>query len=265
MQMKHITSRDNPLFKALRKLADSGRERRKSGQTLLDGVHLIEAFMAQGAVPEVLVMDAAAVPGDEARSLLARVPESRQVHLAPELFREISPVESPTGLLALIPIPKPAMPKALDLCLFVEDLRDPGNLGAVLRSAAAAGVQAAYLSTGCADVWSPKVLRGGMGAHFSLALIDHADLLRDMNAFDGQVVALCLGAEKSLYELDLRGRTGFVVGNEGAGLSQAVREAATVRASIPMPGRVESLNAAAAAAVCLFEAVRQRSFFPERT
>ena len=122
---------------------------------------------------------------------------------------------------------------------------------------AAAGVQAAYLSTRCVDAWSPKVLRGGMGAHFVLAIEERVNLLEKATAFNGLVVATNLEASQSLYALDLTQPVALMVGNEGAGLSADLLAVAGARIRIPMPGKIESLNAAAAAAICLFERVRQ--------
>lgn len=254
--MKSIISRDNPTFKQLKKLAESARERRKSGQALLDGVHLIEAGFAAGATPQQLVVAEGAAADPEIAALMARVPAHHVLVLSGALFGELSPVDTPTGVLALIEIPRPAPMANPDFCLMLEDIQDPGNLGAILRSAAAAGVRVAWLSAGCADAWSPRVLRGGMGAHFVLPIVERADLPAIAAAFSGQTLAACLGGA-SLYQLDLRGPVAFMVGNEGAGLSEGLIAAASQRFTIPMPGQVESLNAAAAASVCLFERLRQ--------
>jgi len=142
--------------------------------------------------------------------------------------------------------------------LLLEDIQDPGNLGSMLRSAAAAGCDAIFLSTGCADAWSPRVLRAAMGGHFVLDIHERQDLPAVARAFPGALLAASLQAGSSLYDCDLRGNVAFLVGNEGAGLSASLLDTATQSIAIPMPGRVESLNAAAATAICLFEAVRQR-------
>jgi TrmH family RNA methyltransferase len=142
--------------------------------------------------------------------------------------------------------------------LLLEDIQDPGNLGSMLRSAAAAGCDAVFLSTGCADAWSPKVLRAAMGGHFVLNIHERQDLPGVANAFPGTLLAASLQAKRSLYDCDLRGNIAFLVGNEGAGLSAGLLDMATQTVAIPMPGKIESLNAAAATAICLFEAVRQR-------
>ena len=257
LPVREVISRDNPLFKSLRKLASSGRERRKEGRTLLDGSHLVAAYRDRIGPPEMLVVTAAAVGNGEVRGLLGRMGDVPITVLADGLFRELSPVETPTGLLALVAVPRLPAPAGARFALFLEAVQDPGNLGSILRTAAAAGVEAAYLSPGCADAWSPKVLRGGMGAHFVLPLREGADLVAAAGAFGGKVVVAALQGEHSLYELDLSGPVAFVVGNEGAGVSPALQQTATHTMRIPMAGGVESLNAAAATAVCLFERVRQ--------
>ncbi len=257
--MKQITSRDNPLFKQLKKLATSSRERRKAGQTLLDGAHLLQSYRATGAVPELLILAEQGSHNGELTAPLTDVAVSSVVTMPDAMFAELSPVETPSGILALIPIAPFMPPLQPEFCLLVEDVQDPGNLGSILRSAAAAGVNVAYLSEGCADPWSPKVLRGGMGAHFALAIAEKVDLLQMLKVFTGISVATSLDATKSLYQLDLTGRVAMLVGNEGSGLSAALLSSASEQVRIPMYGNTESLNVAAATAICLFERVRQLS------
>ena len=144
------------------------------------------------------------------------------------------------------------------LVLLLENIQDPGNVGTLLRSAAAGGAGHVLLSAQCAFAWSPKVLRAAMGAHFALNIVEGADLEAFIGGYRGITVALSADAEASLYDLDLHGPVAFIIGNEGTGLSEAVKAAATRRARIPMPGRMESLNAGVAGSLCLFEAVRQR-------
>lgn len=248
-----ISSPQNPRFKQLKKLADSAVSRREQGQTLLDGEHLLAAALDAGIRPALIIT----TPIEPPSPVLARCANVERLVLGQGLFNALSPVKNPTGILALIDIPQPQLPAKSDFCVLLETIQDPGNLGAMLRSAAAAGVDAVYLSPGCADAWSPKVLRGGMGAHFATRIIEDADLAAVALSFPGAVCAATLGAAHSLYQTDLRGAVAFAVGNEGAGLSTELRAAAGVEFTIPMPGRVESLNAAAALAVCLFERVRQ--------
>ncbi len=261
--MKHITSRDNPFFKELLKLASSARQRRKAGQTLLDGVHLAQACLASGSKPQHLLVTQAALQDREVAALLKKLSGVPLTQLDDSLFAELSELKTPSGILALIGLPQPiASIAATRFALLLEDIQDPGNLGSMLRSAAAAGCDAVFLSKGCADAWSPKVLRAGMGGHFTLSVHESMDLLAVAAAFQDKLLAALPDARISLYDCDLRGKLAFAVGNEGAGLSNDLLEAASQHVTIPMPGKVESLNVAAAAAVCLFEAARQRCYRP---
>lgn len=257
--LKHITSRDNPLFKELKKLAGSARQRGKSAQALLDGVHLVQACLDAGVQPLQVLVNASAGQDKEIAALLGRVSGVPVIQLENGLFAELTELKTPSGILAVIPQPQVQLdPAQSRFALLLEDIQDPGNLGSMIRTAAAAGCDAVFLSRGCADAWSPRVLRAGMGGHFVLALQESAELLTVAKALPGKVYAAALGAQKKLYDCDLHGKLAFAIGNEGAGLSSSLLEVCQP-VIIPMPGRVESLNAAAAAAVCLFEAARQHS------
>lgn len=256
---KHISSRDNPFFKELLKLAGSSRQRKKAGQTLLDGIHLVQACLAATHKPQHLLVTQTALADREVASLLKKLSGVPLTLLDDRLFNELSELKTPSGIIALIELPDPALsPAHSRFCLLLEDIQDPGNLGSMLRSAAAAGCDAVFLSDGCADAWSPKVLRAGMGGHFLLGIHESMDLIAVAAEFKGTLLAASLDSKISLYDCDLRGKLAFAVGNEGAGLSENLLAVASQLVTIPMPGRVESLNVAAAAAVCLFEAVRQR-------
>lgn len=225
---------------------------------LLDGARLIESCLHSGGTPETVAVASSAMKTPEVRRILRRIPAAGVIELDDALFRELSTVESATGMLAVIRIPESAAVGNENFCVLIEDIQGPGNLGSILRSAAAAGAQAAYLSDHCADAWAPKVLRGGMGAHFLLGIHENADLAGTAKNFRGKVVAASLGAGKSLFEADLAVPVAFVIGNEGAGISGKLQQVASELVMIPMPGAVESLNAAAAAAICFFEKVRQQ-------
>jgi TrmH family RNA methyltransferase len=255
--MKLIKSRDNPFFKELVKLVGSARQRNKAEQTLLDGAHLLTAYLDSGQLPQHILLNAAACRDEEIAALLVKLESVPVTQLDDKLFAELSELKTPTGILSLITIPEaPILPSRFALLL--EDIQDPGNLGSMLRSAAAAGCDAVFLSPGCADAWSPKVLRAAMGGHFDLSIYERQNLLNVAKTFAGALLATSLQASRSLYECDLRGNVAFMMGNEGAGLSDELLDIATQKITIPMPGKIESLNAAAATAICLFEAVRQR-------
>ncbi len=255
MSVKAISSRDNPVFKALLALASDRKARRKAGNTLLDGPHLVQAALDAGATFRRLVFSESAAAGDLA-DWCRKLPEVPACVLPDALFNNLTPVETPVGLIGVIDIPRAPESLAGDCIVLLENVQDPGNLGAILRVAAAAGADAVYLSQGCSDAWAPKCLRGGQGAHFLLAIHENAELPALAQAFAGPVYAASLGGSASLFDLDLRGPVGFAFGNEGAGLTPQLCAAARPFI-IPMPGKVESLNVATAAAICLFERVRQ--------
>lgn len=255
MSFKHITSRDNAVFKHLKKLADNKRERNKEGKTLLDGVHLIAGYLQAFGEPELLIIPEGK-SSQEAVALMQDLADVNTTMFPTLLFAELTPVASSTGILALVKLPAVAVPEKVDFALMLEDIQDPGNLGSMLRTALGAGVDAVYLSKGCTDAWSPKCLRGGQGAQFYLPIIEGVDIVETMTHFEGSSYATTLVGEP-LYAQDLTKPTAFVIGNEGAGLSRDAMNAATQQISIPMNAKLESLNAAAAAAVCLFERQRQ--------
>jgi TrmH family RNA methyltransferase len=257
--MRLIQSRDNPFFKELVKLASSARQRNKARQALLDGAHLLAAYLDSGQLPQHILLTAAALRDAEITALIERAGDVPVTQLDDKLFAELSELKTPTGIIALIALPHSDSAVAQSrFALLLEDIQDPGNLGSMLRSAAAAGCDAVFLSSGCADAWSPKVLRAAMGGHFVLQVHERQDLPEVAQAFSGALLAASLQATHSLYGCDLRGNVAFLIGNEGAGLSDDLLSLATYKITIPMPGKMESLNAAAATAICLFEAVRQR-------
>ena len=172
--------------------------------------------------------------------------------LSDSLFRNISPVKTPTGIIALVAIPTLkdiTFSKSDNFCALLESIQDPGNLGSILRSAAAAGVCDIYMSDGCADAWSPKALRAAMGAHFILRIHEKSDLTRTAQNFQGQVIATTLKSNKSLYELSLDGPIAFIFGNEGTGISELMYKSANEKINNPIPSKAESLKDAAAAAI----------------
>jgi TrmH family RNA methyltransferase len=254
--VKLIQSRDNPFFKSLKRLAESGRERRKTGQTLLDGVHLVAAYEQAVRPVDTLVVAESALAGGEIASFV----EGRAlVVLSDALLRDLGLVDTPSGLLAVAAMP--AAPVAVDRekdAILLDGVQDPGNVGTLLRTAAAAGIKQALLSPGCAATWSPKVLRAGQGAHFLLAIHEDADLATFMANYRGTTAVTCLSDATSLYEATWQEPLAWVFGAEGQGVRPELIAAARMRIRIPMPGAVESLNVGAAAAVCMFEALRRR-------
>jgi TrmH family RNA methyltransferase len=209
----------------------------------------------------LVAAEGACTQAEHAR-LLAALPAGVGRYLLPDaVFDHVSPVDTPSGLLALIDLPAGSAPAPFaDTVLVLDGVQDPGNLGTILRTAAAAGVRDALLTEGCAQAWSPRVLRAGMGAHFVLRIHEHADPLARLADFPGPRLATALGpGAKPLYVLDLDRPVAWFFGAEGQGVSPALLAAADDRVVIPMPGGIESLNVGAAVAICLFEQCRQRA------
>ncbi|KAF0814363.1 putative TrmH family tRNA/rRNA methyltransferase [Andreprevotia sp. IGB-42] len=254
--MDQIQSLQNPYYKLAHKLASQRRERLKQGLMLLDGPHLIAAALDAGHALQHILLTPAAINDGECAALLGRTGASVHV-VADNLFAELSELPSPTGILAIAPFPEGAIPLRNGAVLALDGVQDPGNVGSILRTALAAGIDQVWLSAGCADVWSPKVLRAGMGAHFALSVIERADLPELLAPFAGTVAATLLDGAVDLYAADLRGDLALVLGAEGQGVSVEVAGLATLRLKIPMAPAIESLNVGAAAAICLYERVRQ--------
>jgi TrmH family RNA methyltransferase len=262
--MQRITSRQNPRLKEAVRLLASARDRRKAGKCVLEGEHLVGVYADRRGAPETLVVSEECLARPAARALAERFAD-RTLVVPVALFAELATLPVGVGIVAVVatPHPTPAPPAAF--CLLLEDIQDPGNVGSILRSAAAAGVEQVLLSKHCAFAWSPKVLRAGQGAHFHVALYEDVDLAAWAAAYrgaGGAVLATAAAGGASIFAAPLTGHLALAIGNEGAGISPALAAVATDRVTIPMPGGFEALNAAAAAAVCLFEAVRQRGSGP---
>ncbi len=254
-----ITSRDNPRVRELLKLTSSARERRRRALAVLDGTHLIAAAAARGLGAELLCASDSGLRRAEVRHLFDTCPARARVIVADRLFDEISALASPSGILAVIPVLDTGrLPEALHDAVVLEGIQDAGNVGTILRTAAATGVRHLVACAGGAFLWSPKVVRAAMGAHFHLSLHECADVGAVVQRAAGAIVTTSGKAARSVFELDLRGPTIWIFGNEGAGVSPAALAAASVTAHVPMAAGIESLNVATTAAVCLYEQWRQR-------
>lgn len=260
--MKPISSRENPLYKELKLLASSSQARRKAGRTLLDGVHLCHAYLQQVGLPPFCVVSEGSVAHPDVAAIIQRCESGRAqcIVLPDALYHALSQVEHGIGLLFVADTPRAEMPSSLiRSAVLLDNLQDPGNLGSILRSAAAAGIEDVFCSKTTALAWSPKVLRAGMGAHFLLNIFENVDLAQLLRATRIPILATSSHAKQRIYDVDLKRPVGWLFGHEGQGVSPDLLELATHQVSIPHVGEVESLNVAASAAICFFEQVRQRS------
>ncbi|HUS15634.1 MAG TPA: RNA methyltransferase [Chloroflexia bacterium] len=267
-----ITSAANPTIKRLRALgAPTSQQRRADRAFVVEGVRAVEEALLGGATPAVLLYEPETLRqtprGTQVLGRVARLPVAQEASRA--ALAAAADTVQPQGILGIFAFPEwpaPARTAAAPLYLLLDGVRDPGNLGTLLRGAEAAGVTACWLAPDCVDLYNPKVVRAGAGVHFRLpCYIDQPwDAIRAAMQELGvaQVAALDARGLLPYYAADWRQPTALIVGNEAHGLSPAARQTATALVAIPMQGRAESLNAAMAATVVLFEALRQRTTQP---
>lgn len=249
-----ITSRDNPWLKRLRRLAQDGAESRRAGQAWLEGDHLCRALLARGLRPEVAVFAQGLWP-QVAGDLAAAAP--RNVIVPDALFEGLSGLTSPARMGFVIALPEaPALdPDAPTVIL--DRVQDAGNVGAILRCASAFGFTQVVALQGTAALWSPKVLRAGMGAHFGLRMLESAqpDALAQLSV---PVITTSSHGGTLLHRADLPWPCAWAFGHEGQGVGPEVAARAGLGVRIVQPGGEESLNVAAAAAICLHASAAQR-------
>ncbi len=259
-----VASASNARFRRLLALAGSARERAQAGVVVLEGVHLLQAWVerhAHGAEPIELFAARRAMADPQVHAWMMRW-RTRAIVLEDRLFDRASGVERGTGPLAIVAMPQARLPARLDEdAVYLDRVQDPGNVGTVLRNCAAVGVRRVLCAPGTAACWSPKVLRAAMGAHFALDIHEGVEGAELRARCRMPAIATDAAAPRSLYDADLRAPTLWLLGNEGQGLDPALKAwPAAGAVSIPQTDAVESLNVGVAAALCLYEQWRQRGF-----
>lgn len=243
----HIQSRDNAFVKDLRRLAQDSTAYRKQGRVWLEGDHLCRAALARGLVPAVAVFSESFWPLAPAQYAQTAI---KIIVLADALFADISGLESPAqmGYVVELPAPPALLPDAATVVL--DRVQDAGNVGSILRSAAAFGFGQVLALKGTAALWAPKVLRAGMGAHFGLRLIESAEPAL-LDALQVPLIVTSSHQGDLIQQQRLPWPCAWAMGHEGQGVGQAVAARAQRAVRIGQPGGEESLNVAAAAAICL--------------
>lgn len=255
MTPRSIQSRDNPLVQRVRKLVRDPVAYRKLGQFWAEGEHLVLALQARGQRAEHALFSESAWQRPSARRW---ADVANDVTILPDrLFAEISELPSPAGLglLCVWPPGEAVLPGVATVVL--DRLQDAGNVGSILRSAAALGVRQVIALRGTAGLWSPKVLRAGMGAQFGLHLLEAAD----DPVLDGlgiPWIATSSHASQEIHQASLPEPCAWILGHEGQGVAPSLLARCDLTVRIPQPGGEESLNVAAAAAICLYESMRRR-------
>ncbi len=267
--LKTITSRDNPTVKHLAALIKSAPARRRDGACLLEGEHLAQSYVQRSGRLALLALRSAGVGAELSashRALIASADES--ILLAPQIFDQLSSLATSSGVLAIAAVPTVPVMASTGFILALDAVQDPGNVGTLIRTAAAAGCSQVWLSPGCAFAWSVKTLRASQGAHFHIDLIDDVDLVDALLAFNGErwaTLPRALPGMKSsvavhdLFDARFAPNVVLILSNEGAGLSPALYPAITHGVSIAMKNGVESLNVATAGALALYAVAAGRA------
>lgn len=258
MTVQILSSPKNPNLQLARSLLEQNKARRKHNAFVAEGVRVLEDGLASAVPLRFILYKTSLSP--RAKTLLESIkPGQSAFEVEDRLFDSLSDTESSQGILGVFSIPEPSPPPSPGFVVILDQLRDPGNLGTILRSAEAAGVQATCLPPGNTDVWAPKVVRSAMGAHFRLSLLQW-----HWEAITSYVESLSvyhadMDGQETLWQADFRGRIALLIGGESEGISPEGRLLATRSVRIPMLGKTESLNAAISASVLMFEVLRQRS------
>jgi len=256
--MEPITSLQNDKVKLARNLQQKARTRRKERKIVLEGTRLVGDALDRNLQPHYVLYD----PQYADAALITRLQKTK-TELLPatsQVIDHTSDTQHPQGIIGVFPLPMPPMPRKAKRVLILDTLRDPGNMGTLLRTSAAAGVDVVILSPGCTDPYNPKVLRSGMGAHFRVPIVEAT--WDEITAYCERLdTYLADGSGDTTYnQVDWTRHWALVIGSEAHGISEAATNLDATEIHIPMAAGTESLNAGVAAGVILFEAARQNKF-----
>ncbi|MCR5584493.1 MAG: RNA methyltransferase [Lachnospiraceae bacterium] len=249
-----ITSENNAQLKNISALLKRSKERQQQGLYVVEGRKMFWEACGLNLVEKAYLAESYAAECRE-------VPCDHEI-VSDDVFNKIAETVTPQGVLALVRLPKEDLKEKMqnaESLVLLENLQDPGNLGTIVRTAEAAGIDAVILSKTSVDLYNPKVVRSTMGAVFRMPVFytdDLIELIRELNNNGFNTIATHLSAEKNYYEADYSGKTAILIGNEGNGLSDEATELAKEKVIIPMEGKVESLNASVAAALMMYEIKR---------
>ena len=272
MNFDLITSKENPLFKEIRNLQATGSKGQKtmlaSGQALLEGIHLVQTWVGDPALRALLTSEIGLQNVEISQAVYEHIeicPDTKIYQLDSALWDLLSELVNAPHIAGLLDLPKSSITAPQSIAtlagdvLILDRIQDAGNVGSILRTAAAAGFTQVITTTGCAHLWSTKVLRAGMGAHRLLDLYEGWSNQQVLSAVTAPMLAATADADCEIYSLQkkLQHPVAWIMGSEGQGLSEDLLAQAK-GISIPIDARVESLNVSTAAAICLFETLRIR-------
>lgn len=254
-----ITSKDNSKFKHVRQLLENSSYRKKSQQTVLEGTHLIQSCLQSNICPTQIWVSETALQHEEVNQLLQNKQDITVFEIEDKLYKQLRSLGQGIDILAVINQPKPNLSTITTDSLILNDVQDTGNVGTLIRTAAAIGIQHILCTTGTASVWSPKCLRAGMGAHFSVAIYENIALDDLIETIQTPLFATSSHTQNIIYHQDLSQSLAWVMGNEGQGVCEELMAHAH-KIALPQPNGQESLNVAIAGSLCMYEMLRQRNF-----
>lgn len=255
-----ITSDKNQTLKLAKALLSQARQRKKLAQTVLEGIHLIDAALRSDyPLSQILIADSA-YTHPEVQQILRQLPNHTHiVTLSETLYHNIRSLGTGIDIMAIIDVPLPTLPLITDDCLILNDVQDNGNVGTLLRTAAAIGIKNVLCTQSTAQSWSPKTLRAGMGAQFALTIYEGLSVIDILDKVQVSLLATSSHTDTLIYEHDLCAPVAWIMGHEGQGVCDELMQRATPIA-LPQPNGQESLNVAIAGALCLYETLRQRNY-----
>ena len=255
-----ITSDKNTSIKLVKGLLTQARQRKKQGQTVIEGVHLIDAALRSDYPFGQILLSESAHQHPEVQQILTRLPTYTPIlTLADSLYEGIRSLGTGIDIMALINIPTPSLKPINDDCLILNDVQDSGNVGTLLRTAAAVGIKNILCTSATAQAWSPKTLRAGMGAQFALTIYEGLSVQDILDFVQTPLFATSSHTDTVIYQHDLRKPIAWIMGHEGQGVCDELMQCATPIA-LPQPNGQESLNVAIAGSLCLYETLRQRNY-----
>lgn len=260
-----ITSDKNTSIKLVKGLLTQARQRKKQGQTVIEGVHLIDAALRSDYPFVQILLSESAHQHPEVQQLLTRLPTYTPIlTLADSLYEGIRSLGTGIDIMALINIPTPSLKAINDDCLILNDVQDSGNVGTLLRTAAAVGIKNILCTSSTAQAWSPKTLRAGMGAQFALTIYEGLSVQDILDYVQTPLFATSSHTDTVIYQHDLKKPIAWIMGHEGQGVCDELMQCATPIA-LPQPNGQESLNVAIAGSLCLYETLRQREYIVNPT
>lgn len=255
---ERITSDKNQTVKLVKALLSQSRQRKKQSKTVIEGVHLMDAALRSDyPLAEVLIADSAQTH-PEVQQILRRLPTYTSIlTLSDTLYASIRSLGTGIDIMAVINIPIPTLSMINSDCLILNDVQDSGNVGTLLRTAAAVGIHTVLCTDSTAQAWSPKTLRAGMGAQFALTIYEDLQISDILDHVQVPLLATSSHTDTLIYDYNLQDPIAWILGHEGQGVCDALMQCATPIA-LPQPNGQESLNVAIAGSLCLYETLRQR-------